>query len=230
MDNSTRSRYVPLLVLSFTLLCLLAANVGLRQVAAAQTARQPAAPDPQSATTHVLLSTADRLQFTLDVPPVSVDANGVVRAPGLQASGGLAGAPALPVFSTFIALPPGAEATVDVEAGDVSSQIVDYVQPSPNDAGMLQGEDVASLVASPRMPVYDAAQEVYDRDEPYPGRLYTLSPPMYYRDLRLVKLELYPVRYNPVRRTLEQFIMLNVTVDIRGADLSSRRPLSAEGS
>jgi uncharacterized repeat protein (TIGR01451 family) len=173
------------------------------------------------------------LRFVLETP-AAVTRGGRAEVPGLEHRLQTPGAPALPYFATFIALPPEAHATVQVREQAMAKNVVGHLAPvlrpepgaegtagqksSPDDA--LLGEDVR-LAPPPLFAQPDPL--IYARNMAYPESPYSLSKPMYYRDLRLVELRLYPLRYNPVNGTLIQARQLDVAITFGGGQTSGVR-------
>ncbi|MCO5198747.1 MAG: C25 family cysteine peptidase [Anaerolineae bacterium] len=186
-----------------------------------------AAPKLQQSIT-VTLSSAEGLNFTLQTDAPDVDTDGIVTVAGLEERLNLPGAPALPIYSTLIALPPEATAAITVTAGDRVAQAVTRLQPVPTvaDSDSLQTALVEGSALSLEAfgLAYDEDPAIYAGDTAYPAALYTLSDPQYIRDLRVVQLTLYPVQYNPVAGTLHHATELHVAVRFEGGDLTNRQP------
>lgn len=227
MKIQRRSWLVPVFTIFVTMILSLMGLLGLR----AASARSDFAAQPSSAITRLLDSEADGLRFVLEVPIVEVDEDGSITAPGLRAAYDIPGAPELPAFSTYIALPPGAKASVEVQLGTEARQYaVGRVRPAPQAGGPPEEGAFQANNFTLQPPIYEASSSIYDRDALYPGELYRLSDPMYYRDLRLVRLDLYPLQYNPVQQTLEHAASLEVSVNFSGADWQSTQAISDDGA
>jgi len=61
--------------------------------------------------------------------------------------------------------------------------------------------------------------EVYARDNYYPEKLAVLGEPAIMRDLRVIPVQMNPVRYNPVTRELRVATRMRVTLTYEGQDL-----------
>ena len=180
--------------------------------------------------TELVHSSANGLSFLIHTPDFKLQ-DDVVVVEGLQQRFSVPGEPMLPYFSTLIALPPGAVSQVKVDAGNPIETAVAPIQPVPHygteemnlDPHALSalgfGENTADLKTSLRP---DAA--IYSADAFYPEAIYTLSEPMYARDVRLVELRVYPIRYNPVSHTIWQAQRIHVTVEFEGAQTEGLRP------
>ncbi len=184
--------------------------------AGAGSVRQPAA-----VTTSTTASTAATLQFHVNIPTYQVTTEGQLHVPGLVARPSQPGVPDIPYYTTYIALPPDAEVTVQVQPQAVVQTAQADILPAP-DLLFDQAEGFGSQGAPQEILRQDA--QVYGRDAYFPESLYTVSDPMYYRDIRLVALELYPLRYNPVTGQVWQAQRLDVTVTFSGARLTGLRP------
>jgi uncharacterized repeat protein (TIGR01451 family) len=163
--------------------------------------------------------------FHLSVPDYTLDTAGVISAPGLSGRMNSPGAPALPYYTTFIALPPEATADVTVTlTGTQTDNLTTAVRPAPR-PDKNGAEDIFSMAALVDTWVtYSPDPAIYQADNLYPAGWYQLSAPMYARDLRLVELQLFPYRYNPAQETLEWATGLDVNIQFAGADFSHLRP------
>ncbi len=171
------------------------------------------------------------LAFSLSLPPAEVLGD-VVTVDGLAETLHQSGAPALPYYRTWLAVPPGAEVTVTVQETAVATSQVGYLRAAPK----MSGQPTAELPEAEReayaqrdietVPLLldQPDPELYGRSQPYPTQAYFLSEPMYYRDVRLVSLHLYPLRYNPVTQELSQAQQIDVRVNFTSADMSNLRP------
>ncbi len=168
------------------------------------------------------------LQFTLSSPKPTLNQSAQWEIAGLDGRTQQPGAPDLPVYATFIALPPGAEAIVSVIPSQVTETAVATLPPVPSfDLSLPEGAyDLLDPALAPhineqlRQPVYRQDSAIYSQNAFYPTALYTLSSPMYYGDLRLVKLTLHPLRYNPVTAQISHAAELNVSLTFVGGDVA----------
>jgi hypothetical protein len=175
------------------------------------------------------------LKFTLLTEPFSLK-DGAVQLAGLTQYIQAPGAPALPYYATFIALPPAATATVNVQELDVSLRMVAGIAPAPQPAAPiapLKNDAPAPYNVAPAGAddsygppplIYKPDPAIYERNAFYPAALFSVSEPMYYRDLRLVELRLYPLRYNPVSSNLFHARQLSVSITFHGAQWDNLRP------
>ncbi len=178
--------------------------------------------------TEIMAATAQGLTFSLFSPQAQVTTDGQLTVAGLENRTREAGAPDLPVFATYIALPPQAEAVVSIEGLQVTETAVSTLRPAPSfDVSLPEGSHdfldplaAAAVQEQLSQPVYRSDSAIYAQNALYPNTLYTLSEPMYYRDLRLVKLTLYPMRYNPASGLLTQVSQMQVSISFVGGDVS----------
>ncbi|MCP4423760.1 MAG: hypothetical protein GY803_04635 [Chloroflexi bacterium] len=218
-----------LIYLLLTMGISLGLMVGLASVYAR--AEKTAVSPPRTAIAQATKSDEDGLDFTLTVPSLTTTDQGVVYIAGLTAQVQEPGAPALPYYVTFIALPPEATAAVSVQMLDMTTRRVGQLPSVPQPADHAIEDDelaretaVNPFNAQPPALINLPDPAVYQRDALYPDAVYTLSEPMYYRDLRLVELRLYPARYNPVAGKLLQAGQLNVSIRFDGAQMERVRP------
>ena len=186
------------------------------------TAISPQADGGQSTTVQNLVLAETGLHFTLNTPVFSVDDEGLLTAPGLSAYTSIPGAPAIPFYSTYIVLPPNAAANINLHIINQTTHTVPTLQPAPS--ATLPPTD--SPLASGNILIEDLSPEtaIYQTDTAYPPFTYTLSDPQYVRDIRLVKLSLYPFQYNPTQNTLTQTEALEVDITFTGSDFSNLHP------
>ncbi|MFO7682819.1 MAG: C25 family cysteine peptidase, partial [Chloroflexota bacterium] len=173
-------------------------------------------------------TSADSLSFTL-VTPADPTAQANLETSGLNALIHEPGAPELPYFTTLIALPPSAEIHVTVTARGETAVANTYVPPAaqptlanidPANADFLPETAVLPQSAGERIP--DDA--IYQSDSRYPQTRYRVSQPMYYHDIRLVRLELFPIQYNPLKQERYHAAQLDVDITFSGGSLNSLHP------
>jgi hypothetical protein len=220
---SKASSYLPHFLI---LLGLALGLILLPTLVAAQQAGVEQVTQPTTAVATLLRSDAQGVLFELQTPPLAIDASGLVSVPGLRPASSAPGTPALPTYSTYIAVPPGAAVNIKVTARDMHNHRAEYVRPVP--LIQLQGVEpigdssfpVAPETLRETQPLYQQDTAVYTQDAFYPIQSYALSEPMVARNLRLVQLDLYPVRYNPARQTLSQAALMQVEITFSGAQLN----------
>ncbi len=188
---------------------------------AARAPRTNPTPD-QTAAISDLVIREEGLQFTLTTPHFDVDGSGQLTAAGLETTLGQPGAPALPIYTTLIALPPGGVATVEVALAGVSQhQLTTTILPPAEVADVAGLQAALETLSVSQLETYglthrpDAA--VYGMNELYPAVDYQLSEPMYLRDLRVARLTLYPLRYNPAQNVLQHSQTMHIALQFSGA-------------
>lgn len=221
MFQQRLSRHLLFLAL---IVALAAPALSLSAARTVQIADQPA---DSGAAVHDLVAAESGLSFTLNTPPTTVSAEGDLNVEGLEARVTQPGAPAIPYYATLIALPPDARVAIVVTPLDVTTQpLANPIAAAPQvadraglDAALEMGE------ATPQLEAYGVSREkdraIYAADSLYPGVAYELSAPMQLRDLRVVRLSLYPLRYNPARAELQHSGQLQVSLRFVGAASSN---------
>lgn len=176
---------------------------------------------------RAVLVSADsaQIQFQLDSTAATQSADGTINVAGLEERIGIEGAPALPFYSTYVALPPEATVNVSIDERGVSRQSVEQVRPVGQvdpavdvDFTQVRSLEEVGIVYLPDVTIYEA-------DALYPAQSFTVSEPMYMRDLRVVQVSLFPVRYNPVTNELVETDLMTVDIEFDGANLANRNPL-----
>ncbi len=167
------------------------------------------------------------LQFRLHSADATQTKDGTINVAGLDERIATQGAPALPFYTTYIAVPPAADVRVSVSETNVSTQSVEQVRPvaqvDPNaqvDFTQVRSLEEVGLVYLPNADIYEA-------DARYPAQSFIVSEPMYLRDLRVVQVSLFPVRYNPVTNELVETGLMTVDVTFEGADFSNLNSLDS---
>ncbi|HFC11765.1 MAG TPA: hypothetical protein ENJ56_02895, partial [Anaerolineae bacterium] len=179
-----------------------------------------AQPATLSATVEVLRSDQNGLQFSLTVPTAEVSSTGAVSVAGLEGRFSTMGTPDLPYYSALIAVPPEASVQLAVSAENETIRATDAIAPVPTAKVGLDTDYSAISTIDEFEQEYLPDMAIYSEDTNYPAMRYELSEPMYVRDLRVVKLTLYPVRYNPVAQTLTEVGKFNIGITFAGADRS----------
>lgn len=180
---------------------------------------------------QISLSNIDGLNFQLHTTPFQMDHMGNTTVEGLDQTIQEPGFPALPYYSTLIALPPQASVSVSVTEIALSQHHSIEVQPVPQRQLQAESDPDGILAANPETinelaPRFTKDEDLYSRDMPFPETLFEISEPFYLRDLRLVELKLFPIRYNPYRRSLTQAAELSVQLTFSGAELDNLNPSS----
>jgi len=112
------------------------------------------------------------------------------------------GRPELPYIAKILAIPDQASVTVEVlETGDIT--IFKDIDIVPARASWHEG--------SPE-PLYMENRDVYRSDNFYPREIARVEPPAVFRDFRIARVSVYPVRYNPAKKELQ--LTSSITVKI----------------
>jgi hypothetical protein len=142
----------------------------------------------------------------MEVTPESVEGevfNHVV-IPGARSAGLADGRPELPRVNITLAIPLDADTvTVNVSQRETVCFNVPKVYP-------LQPEGTSELDQ------FYVDRDFYTKDTVYPGYDQTHASPADWRDLRLIRIEVYPVQVNPDRETVVVASRLRVTVNHPG--------------
>ena len=125
---------------------------------------------------------------------------------------GQPGSPDLPLLSRMIEIPD--DAGVSVELVNAEWQSVSGVV-APNQSRLMTPEDFP--------PEWIQNEEVYGADAWFPSNVLHVSKPMLARNLRMVKVDLVPVRTNPVSGETEVLQSARVRVNFAGTDLRNAR-------
>lgn len=189
------------------------------QVALSVESLQESGSDPAGASITIQQSNEETLQF--DISLTGVDVKGEFpTVDGLNHHISEPGAPALPYYSKLIALPPSATVNVTVEAQNtIQMPLAERVNPYPQPVGE------ADLTAGNIGPVdYVPSPEIYGTNAPYPTASFHVSEPMYLRDIRVVRLDIFPVRYNPMTNDLTYATHMDVALSFENANWNNLRP------
>ncbi len=133
------------------------------------------------------------------------------------------GKPAVPALTTMLIIPDqsGVRLTTTYSTYDDIEDIdLAPVQPSTSDS------DPGAVIP------FTMNQDTYNSDSFYPGQLAEAAEPAIMRDVRLVQITLYPVQYNPVKRTLRVYHDLSVSISYDGEVVNPkevRRPFISDG-
>ncbi len=116
-----------------------------------------------------------------------------------------AGVPDIPYVSKILAL--ANTGNPEIEILETSDEIIlkNYNLP-PVRKSWLEGE---------KEPDYVTSKSIYGKDEFYPSKLAEAGKPMIFRDFRIARISVYPLRYNPVTKELKAVthIRLKITYD-----------------
>ncbi len=138
------------------------------------------------------------------------------------------GAPALPYYSTFIALPPEANVSITVtpiEVHTVNNVVIPAVEaPTLSFINYDEESPFPVTAVTPQVASDKTEQAIYPASTQFPNTIYQLSEPMYFRDIRLVKLDLFPLQYRPQQQEVTQTSQMLVNIQFHGAKFDNLQP------
>ena len=118
------------------------------------------------------------------------------------------GRPNLPVENRYIAVPKGANVSIEVK--EKASALL-------NDISLLPAAEPL-LNVDEGMPKLRKDMSIFGKDANYPEENVVLSSPTQIRSLDVVILSVTPFRYNPVQRTLEVIYDMDIEVRFEGGN------------
>ncbi len=188
---------------------------------------------PNHSATRILQSGPTGIVLELNTSPFFVADDESIQVSGLEEMIVDAGAPALPYYSTYVAIPPEAQVSMTVTESGLNSH--HGVQVLPVATEQLHGEippagDILAYATgsiAQKEPLFLEDKAIYNADRAFPGVSGTLSEPMYMRDIRMVELRLYPLQYNPLRNTVTQASKLLVNLNFSGAKLINQQNIDS---
>lgn len=115
----------------------------------------------------------------------------------------LAGSPELPYIAKIIAVPDKAGVSVEViETSDV--QIFSNISLPPSRVSWFEGQPETSYIED---------KSAYSSSDIYPNKLTAVESPVVFRDFRIVRLAVYPIRYVASKKELQ--VTSSITVKIK---------------
>ncbi len=121
------------------------------------------------------------------------------------------GFPAVPSHIEVVAMPNGAQSRVTV----LSSEYIDYVGYNVHPA--LQ--PASDSIGAPEPP-FEINRAQYENNEFFPSRLVDIVEHQEMREAQLALVEIHPVQFNPVTKTLRVYSKIRYRVDYIGASSS----------
>ncbi|MCB0806213.1 MAG: choice-of-anchor J domain-containing protein [Bacteroidales bacterium] len=113
------------------------------------------------------------------------------------------GNPALPYIAKVLAIPDQAGVTVEVLAtGEVQTFNDIYLPPARE--SWLEGSPETPYVENPG---------VYHSQQTFPNEYATFDPPSIFRDFRITRVSVFPVRYNPGKKELQVVSSITIRVN-----------------
>ena len=132
------------------------------------------------------------------------------------------GIPDIPYIAKILAIPD--QGTVDVEVIEVSkAQIIEGINLPPVRGSWMEGE--------PETP-YNENIEVYSSEMKYPEKLVKVEDPVVFRDFRITRVSIFPLRYSPAKKEIEVITSITIKVKYGGGvglnqKLMPRKPIAS---
>ena len=218
-------RIAPLTISLLAALALLVTAVGLSQ--AASTEHGISSAEPKAIIRN--LQANDRgVSFTLQTPVIPAQGGVELLLEGLDRRSREPGLPSLPYFTTYVALPPEAQVRLTLSQADPVIQAgVGLPAVKEESVGVLPmfGNDdliapLQQMTPANSLPA-DQEPKVSRPGGFFPERIVDISEPMMFRDVRLVRVSLFPLRYDVQRQLLAVSPELNVSIEF---ELESPQP------
>lgn len=179
------------------------------------TAAEPAAPG--------------EIRLRVETPVYTLDAGGL-RVPGYAADD-TPGAPALPVWSAVVELPPDGAWQIATEAEGVRALRTGASLPAAPVPQFTPGgpQGAAALADLPAiLPLADRPDPaIYGRDAFYPAAPVSAGPVQWQRGRRLLPVRAYPFQYNPATGALRYHPDLRITITMGPAEPGATRAEAA---
>ncbi len=118
------------------------------------------------------------------------------------------GAPNLPSYGRFIAIPQGSIPKLRVRYPGIETMQIPDITPAPAIVREF-GEQIIKLQKNP---------EIYSRNAFYPEQPVKLSKPIQIRGVNAVILEITPFQYNPVSKTLRAYRDMEIEITFEGGN------------
>ncbi len=121
----------------------------------------------------------------------------------------LPGEPQLPVRIVVIGVPP--ETEIEVQIWDEESQ-------EQSGINLASGSKIEKSDQSPLgyKVSYQGLDQGFMLDRFFPEKIVSFDPPFFLRNQRIVRLKIYPVQYNPQRKTIRYHSQLTISVRFLG--------------
>ena len=127
------------------------------------------------------------------------------------------GAPALPVITKLIAVPDCDDVTITVTPSN-EIQFSNYaVIPAPKYERQDLPDGSHSLIA-----VFEKDVSIFASDVEFPGKYGEIIETGYVRAQKVVRVALYPVQFNPLRKTLKVFTDFQISLSFSNPSIVAR--------
>ncbi|MDY6837606.1 MAG: C25 family cysteine peptidase [Thermodesulfobacteriota bacterium] len=152
---------------------------------------------------------------------LSVEAEGElytqVVIPGMEFRSGIPGLPAVPVVHRLVAIPRGAEVTIQASPPTVSETIRLNLYPCQRPAPAPGPDDeVECEPGSYDCPAFVKDEEAYASEGPYPPEVCTVTPVGQYRDLQIAVVSIAAGQYYPLADTYVSHDSLEYELTFQG--------------
>lgn len=131
-----------------------------------------------------------------------------------------AGDPALPVITKLIAVPDCDDVTITVTPSNEIQFSNYFVIPAPKYERQDFPDGSHSL-----MPIYEEDAAVFASDVEFPGKYGEIIESGYVRAQKIVRVALYPIQFNPVKKTLTAFTDFNISLSFSNPTSSVNKEL-----
>lgn len=159
------------------------------------------------------------IRLRVETPAYTLDAQGL-RVPGYAADD-TPGAPALPVWSTVVELPPDGAWQITYETAGARDLRTAAALPAVSVPQFAPGgpQGAAALADLPAaLPLADRPDPaIYGHDALYPTAPVTAGPVQWQRGRRLLPVRAYPFQYNPATGALRHHPDLRITITVAQA-------------
>ncbi|MCP4711333.1 MAG: hypothetical protein GY869_22160, partial [Planctomycetes bacterium] len=123
------------------------------------------------------------------------------------------GKPDLPLFSKFVAIPPGSDVSIEITYSE--TEIFRNIDLHPVQNPLREGETRTDFVMD---------QGFYSSfDGLYPAKIADIGQPVIMRDFRLAPVVIQPVQYNPVSKEMLVHHNIQVRVNYSGTNLTNAK-------
>ncbi len=126
------------------------------------------------------------------------------------------GSPEMPYIAKVLAIPDQASISVEIlETGKVETFNNIYIQPAR--LSWIEGESETPYIENP---------DTYNSNDIYPKEIVKVDPPSIFRDFRIARFSVFPIRYIPAKNELQ--VVSSITVRINyGSDQTVNPKLTA---
>lgn len=197
------------------------------------------------ASVRLLFANDQRIGFSL-VTPVSLPVDGTLDVPGLDQRTVMPGLPALPFYSTYIVLPPESTPRLAIKRAEPATKAIVSLPAAPVEIvdapPLLGGLPPPSAIVADRAGGHAASLDARIRENDvtaspaevqaglFPSQLVEISEPIVVRDVRLLRVSIFPVQYDPGQHLLSITPELELVIDFqRTAHTGPARPAPSVG-